>query len=71
MSSDKDRFLTPKEVSDWLGLAPSTLADLPGAARGQGPAFTRLTLATSGMPLGTWRRGSTSCRVESGAVKAS
>jgi predicted DNA-binding transcriptional regulator AlpA len=41
VSSDKEQFLTPKQVSDWLGLAPSTLADL--RARGEAPAFTRLS----------------------------
>ena len=69
MSSDKDRFLTPKEVSDWLGLAPSTLADL--RTRGQGPTFTRLSARNvryAARDVSAWL---TSCRVESGAVKAS
>jgi predicted DNA-binding transcriptional regulator AlpA len=37
----KSEFLTPKQVSAWLALPLSTLADL--RARGEGPAFTRLS----------------------------
>lgn len=37
----KKEFLTPKEVCSWLALPSSTLADL--RARGEGPAFTRLS----------------------------
>jgi predicted DNA-binding transcriptional regulator AlpA len=37
----KQEFLTPKQVCTWLALPPSTLADL--RARGDGPAFTRLS----------------------------
>ena len=37
----KSEFLTPKQVCAWLALPPSTLADL--RARGEGPAFTRLS----------------------------
>jgi len=37
----QDEYLTPKQVSDWLDLAPSTLADL--RQRGDGPAFCRLS----------------------------
>jgi len=35
MSGDQESFLTRKQVSDWLGLAPSTLADLRTAVRVQ------------------------------------
>lgn len=71
MSSHKEQFLTPKQVSDWLGLAPSTLADL--RARGEGPAFTRLSARNvryAARDISAWLA---SCRVESGTgtVKAS
>lgn len=64
-----DEFLTPKQVSDWLGLAPSTLADL--RARGEGPVFTRLSARNVRYAARDVSEWLDSCRVESGRVKAS
>lgn len=69
MSADKDQFLTPKQVCDWLGLAPSTLADL--RARGEGPAFTRLSTRNvryAARDVSAWLNA---CRVEAGTERAS
>ncbi len=68
MSSDPDEFLTPKQVCDWLGLAPSTLADL--RARGDGPSFTRLSARNvrySRRDVAVWLAA---CRVESAVARA-
>lgn len=64
-----DEFLTPKQVSDWLGLAPSTLADL--RARGDGPAFTRLSARNVRYAVRDVIAWLDSRRVESHSVKAS
>jgi predicted DNA-binding transcriptional regulator AlpA len=69
VSSDQESFLTPKQVSDWLGLAPSTLADL--RTRGEGPAFTRLSARNVRYAAADVRAWLDRCRVEAGSVKAS
>ncbi|BDZ56597.1 helix-turn-helix transcriptional regulator [Barrientosiimonas endolithica] len=69
MRTDKDTFLTPKEVSDWLGLAQSTLADL--RARGEGPAFTRLSARNVRYAARDVNEWLDTCRVEAGSFKAS
>lgn len=69
MPSDQEVFLTPKQVSEWLGLAPSTLADL--RMRGEGPAFTRLSARNLRYAAEDVRAWLDRCRVEAGSVKAS
>ncbi|MCE1179632.1 MAG: helix-turn-helix domain-containing protein [Micrococcales bacterium] len=69
MSSDQEAFLTPKQVSDWLGLAPSTLADL--RTRGEGPAFTRLSARNVRYAASDVREWLDRCRVEAGSIKVS
>lgn len=67
MRPDQEQFLTPKEVGEWLGLAQSTLADL--RARGDGPAFTRLSARNvryAARDVSLWLD---SCRVEAGTSR--